>query len=495
MKKAVKRLLLFGLCICTFSLSPLMVFADTTCFIADGDGQFIATPVTYDATRTIKNLGESEFFEEGNSSQQFLNKAEDIFIDHNNYIYIADTGNNRVIKMTRQGEVVLVITAANDASGKPVDLKEPRGVYVHQDNTIWIADTGNRRIVVVDEKGNSIREYGKPTSEVLGDDFTFDVEKIYVNNMGYIYALKGANIMRINSKNEFQGYMGATEVGFSLSRYLIRTFGSKEMRERSARLEPTAYNNFMIVSDGTIYGVLSAGSSGQIRRLNTTGDNTYPQQAFGYNIWEAGEYEPTRATFMDVAVSKDGMITVIDQNTCLIYQYDQEGNLLTTFGGKGNRAGRFVVAKSIATDSDGNLYVLDNSANNITVFEPTEFIDLIHTAINYQRDGKYDDAKSYWEEVLAIDANYVVAHNGIGKILYKEGAYQESMKDYKMGNYIAGYSSAFAEHRHNMFRKYFGWIVLALIVLLVAVVKGFSYLKKKADKWTYNIEMKGDIDP
>ncbi len=495
MKKTIKKLLLLGLSVCTFSLSPLMAFADTTCFIADNDGQFIATPVTYDATKTIKCLGESEFFTSGNASQQFFKNAEDLFIDHNDNLFIADTGNNRVIKLSKEGEVLLVITAAADNDGNLKDLNQPKGVYVHSDNTIWIADTGNRRIVVVDENGNSIREYGKPESEVLGDNFTFDVEKIYVNNMGYIYALKGANLMRINSKNEFQGYMGAMDVGFSLSRYLLRTFGTKAQRESADRVEPTAYNNFMIVADGTIYGVLSDGSSGQIRRLNTTGDNTYPQIAFGYDIWVEGAFEPTTATFMDVTVSKDGMVTVLDQNTGLIYQYDQEGNLLTTFGGLGSRAGRFSVPTSIATDSDGNLYVLDFSANNITVFEPTEFIDLIHTAINYQKDGLYDEAKEYWEQVLDIDANYMVAHNGIGKILYKEEAYQESMEDYKMGDYVDGYSNAFAEHRHNMFRKYFGVVVIVLIVLLVAVVKGFAFLKKKADKWTYNIEMKGDINP
>jgi DNA-binding beta-propeller fold protein YncE len=466
----------------------MMAFADSTCFIGDSDGQFIATPTTYDVTKTIKNLGESQYFE--SSSEQFLKNAEDIFIDQNDYIYVADTGNNRVIKLDREGQVQLVITEACD-----LELKEPKGVYVHSDNTIWIADTGNRRIVVLDENGNSIREYGKPESDVLGSSFTFDVEKIYVNNMGYIYALKGANIMRINSKNEFQGYMGAQDVGFSLYRYLIKTFGTKEMREKTTRVEPTAYNNFMIVDDGTIYGVLSDGDSGQIRRLNTTGDNTYPEQAFGYDIWEEGEYEPTTATFMDITVSEDGMVTVLDQGTGLIYQYDQEGNLLTTFGGLGSRAGKFSVPTSIAQDSDGNLYVLDFSANNITVFEPTQFVDLIHTAINYQKDGHYEDAKSYWEEVLAIDANYMVAHNGIGKILYKEEAYKDSMEDYKMGDYVSGYSNAFSEYRHNLFRKYFGLVVIFLIVLLVAVVKGFGYLKKKANKWTYNIEMKGDIDP
>lgn len=488
MRKSIKRMVLLGLSICTFALSPLMTFAESTCFIADNDGQYIATPTTYDVVKTIKNLGSSSFFEK--SDEQFLKNAEDIYVDHNDFIYVADTANNRVIKLNAAGEVLLVVKSAAD-----LDFKEPKGVYVHTDDTIWIADTGNRRIVVVDQQGKTIKEYGKPESDVLGDNFTFDVEKIYVNNMGYIYALKGANIMRINSKNEFQGYMGAQEVSFSLSRFLIRTFGSKEQIEKSEKQEPTAYNNFMITSDGSIYGVLADGTSGQIRRLNTTGANTFPSQKFGFDIWVEGEYEPTTAAFADIAVNKDGMVTVLDQWTGLIYQYDQSGNLLTTFGGLGSRAGKFAVPTSIATDSNGNLYVLDFSANNITIFKPTEFIDLIHTAINLQTDGYYDEAKGYWEQVLEIDANYMVAHNGIAKILYKEENFKESMDEYKMGDYTDGYSSAFSEHRHNIFRNYFGWIVLVIVVILVAVCKGFAVIKRKSDKWTNNIEMKGDINP
>lgn len=488
MRKTIKRMILLGLSICTFALSPLMTFAESTCFIADNDGQFIATPTTYDAVKTIKNLGSSQYFEK--SDEQFLKNAEDIFIDHNDFIYVADTANNRVIKLSREGEVLLVVKAAAD-----LDLNQPKGVYVHTDNTIWIADTGNRRIVVVDQQGNTVKEYGKPTSDVLGDKFTFDVEKIYVNNMGYIYALKGANIMRINSKNEFQGYMGATEVGFSLSRFLIRKFGSVEMREKSQKQEPTAYNNFMITGDGSIYGVLADGTSGQIRRLNTTGANTFPQLKFGFDIWNAGDYEPTTASFIDIAVNTDGMVTVLDQWTGLIYQYDQSGNLLTTFGGLGTRAGKFSVPNSIATDSEGNLYVLDFSANNITIFEPTEFIDLIHTAIILQTNGEYEEAKGYWEQVLDIDANYMVAHNGIAKILFKESNFEDSMKEYRMGDYKDGYSSAFSEFRHNIFRKYFGWIVLAIVVIVVAVGKVFVIIKRKADKWTHNIEMKGEMRP
>ena len=488
MKKTIKKIIVLGLSVCTFALSPLMTFAESTCFIADNDGMFIATPTTYDAVESIKNLGSSEYFEK--SDEQFLKNAEDIFIDHNDNIYVADTGNNRVVKLSRDGKVLLVVTAACQK-----DLNQPKGVYVHKDNTIWIADTGNRRIVVVDEQGNSIREYGKPESDVLGDDFTFDVEKIYVNNMGYIYALKGANLMRINSKNEFQGYMGATEVSFSLSRFLIRRFGTPEQREKSEKPEPTAYNNFMIVEDGSIYGVLADGTSGQIRRLNTTGANTFPQLSFGFTIWTEDSFEPTTASFNDVTVSDDGMVTVVDQWTGLVYQYDQEGNLLTTFGGLGSRAGKFAVPTSIAQDSEGNLYILDFSANNITVFEPTEFIDLIHTAITYQTDGKYEEAKGYWEQVLAIDANYMVAHNGIAKILYKEGNFEKSMEEYKMGDFVDGYSNAFSEFRHNIFRNYFGWIVLAIIVIVVAVGKIFVTVKRKADKWSHNIEMKGEMKP
>lgn len=460
--------------------TPLRVDAKSNDYTVDSkSGSLMPIPAAYEVGSSIKNMG----------SYGFLKQPEDIFIDDADNIYVADTGNNRVLKLSRSGEVLLEIKKAD---GK--DLNAPKGIYVDKDGSIWIADTGNLRIAVVEKDGSDRREYTKPNSALLAKNFTFDVEKLYVNKMGYIYALKGANLMRIDSNNNFQGYMGATNVGFNLTRFLVRTFGTKEQIEKTVQLKPTAYNNFVIADDSSIYGVLASGTSEQIRRLNTVGENTYVPQAFGYSITKDGESLPTAPVFSDVTVFQSGIVSVVDKGTGMIYQYDPDGNLLTSFGGIGDAKNLFKVPIGIASDSKERLYVLDYSAGAIKVFQPTGFISTVHQAIVYQRAGEYKKEEASWNKILKLDSNYSLAHKGIGKIEYKAGKYKESMEQYRLGNDKTGYSTSFSEYRHSVMRKHFGWVALAVVVVIFAAGKLFVTIKRRSDKWSHQIEMKGDME-
>lgn len=471
--------LLCMLAVLLTSMTNTTVYAQSDNYSIDSSGNLIPIPQTYEVKMSIKNLGE----------YGFLSHPEDIFIDKEGYIYIADTGNNRVLKINTSGEVLLEIKTTSEKN-----LKNPKGVYVGDDGSIWIADTGNLRIAVVERDGSDRREYTKPESSLLESNFTFDVEKIYVNKMGYIFALKGAHLLRIDSNNNFQGYMGAKEVGFSFSRFLIRKFGTKEQIERTVKLAPTSYKNFMIANDGSIYGVLASGTSGQIRRLNSVGTNTFVSQPFGYNILKDGDKAPTTPIFSDITVFNSGIVTVIDQRTGMIYQYDQDGNLLTSFGGIGNSKDLFQVPVGIASDIEENLYVLDYSTGVIKVFGPTSFINTVHQAIVYHNNGRYAEEQGCWEKVLKLDSNYSLAHKGMGKIAYKNGEYKESMAEYKLADDSDGYSQSFARYRHNIFRNYFGWIMFGVIGLIYAIGKTFAVVKRRSDKFCYQIEMKGEIE-
>ena len=482
MRKSIKRCLTVALSVLVCSLSCVPAAAEVKNFVIDTDNNMLPIPETYTVTNVIKNLDGTDI--------AFKN-AEDLFVDSEDNIYVADTGNNRVLKLNSQGKVLLEIKTAFLKN-----LNSPRGVFVDSDLNIWIADTGNQRLVVVTKDAKDYIEYKKPSGITDSKGATFDIEKVVVNDMGYIFALKGAYVMKMDMSNTFQGYMGAKNVDFSFSRFLIRTFGSEAQTRATEALRPTSYNNLTIASDGNLYGVLSEGTSGQIRRLNSVGTNTYPESSYGFmGYYKEGAILPTEPTFHDIAVDNQGIVSVVDQNTGLIYQYDKEGNLLTTFGGKGDKKGTFKSPCSIAVDSNNRLYVLDYSetAACIQVFSETNFITLVHEAINLQLDGEYTKAQDMWEDILKIDSSYFVAHKSIGKIQYKQGKYTESMASYKMAEDKSGYSEAFSEARHEVFRHYFFWIVVVIVAIIVVFIKTFTAIKKRADKWAFDIEMKGDM--
>ncbi len=469
----MKKLLAFTLIFLIVLPTSALAIVDMDAFVADEEENFIPVPTTYEVYGTIKNLGDAGF----------MNHPEDLFIGPDDLIYVADTENNRVLKMDKDGQVLEIITSA---AGK--NFNKPKGVYVHTDMSLWVADTGNLRIATLNADRTDRKVYVKPDSSLLENNFTFDIQKIFVAGTGYIYALKGANLIALDEGNNFRGYLGADEVGFSLSRFLIRMFGSKSQVERTVKQEPASYSNFFIGADNMIYGILSNKDTAQIRKLNSVGNNTYPTEKYGFTLI-GKDKKPLTPTFSDVTVEANGIITVCDRGTGLIYQYDQEGNLLCCFGGIGTIQGLFQIPISIDADSEGNLYVLDYSTGAITIFKPTHFIQLIHQAVTLHGEGRYLEAMTYWQQALTIDSNYALAHQGVGKLLGKQENWEGAMRSYYLADDKEGYSEAFSEYRHELFREHFFVVVAVIVVACFVVLKLMSLLKKKADQWADDVQM------
>ena len=478
----MKRVLMLSLALLLLWLPTAQAVVGMDAFVVDTDTNevgdtFIPIPEAYEVYTTIKNLGDAGF----------MNHPEDIFIAPDDTVYVADGENNRVLQMTRDGVVIREITQGCGSA-----LKKPRGVFVHEDGSIWIADTGNLRIVTLNDDLTDRKEYTRPDSSLLGENFTFDVQKIFVANTGYIYALKGANLLTLDEANQFRGYLGADKVGFSLSRFLIRMFGSKSQIERTVKQEPASYSNFFIGADNMIYGILSNKNTAQIRKLNSVGTNTYPEETYGFTLPDhssGAEKKELEPTFADITVEENGIITVVDRGTGLIYQYDQEGNLLCCFGGLGNTGGLFQIPISIDADSEGYLYVLDYQNNEITVFKPTHFIELVHEAVTLHGEGRYAEALGYWQQALEIDSNYALAHRGVAKIMGKQEDWESALRSYELAGDREGYSEAFSEYRHEYFRNHFLLVVIAVVAIAFVSVKLLALAKRKADQWADDVQM------
>ena len=405
-----------------------------------------------------------------------LNQPEDLFLDRKGFLYVADTANNRVLKMDTDGKVLESIAGPAD---KPYN--KPKGIFVDEDGALYVADSGNKRVIRRSVSGEYDKVYVKPKSSLLSADFVFDPQKIYRNSTGILYVSKGISFITIDDANQFQGYVGAKEVGFDLRRMFIRLFASRSQRDRIAKVLPVSYNNFVIGPDGFVYATVGNAQSGQIRKINAVGKNLYPDQTFGERMMgENGEWiQPSLA---DIAVDERGIISTIDKATESIYQYDQEGNMLLAFGDKGEKRGGFLSPSSIVTDEKGNLYISDSKANNIQIFEPTNFTRSVHQAVSFYNNGDYKNAMDYWQQVLAIDANYSLAHKGMGKLYYKEERWKDSMDEYLLAEDKGGYSRAFREYRHQKFRQYFAVVFFAFIGIVVGFYFLFLRLKEKSGK-------------
>lgn len=89
-----------------------------------------------------------------------FNAPTGLAVDANRNVYVADTGNNEVRKLTAQGTVVLLAgtgvagASGNGGPGTGAQLSGPTGVAVDAGANVYIADTGNSVIRLVNSLGN-----------------------------------------------------------------------------------------------------------------------------------------------------------------------------------------------------------------------------------------------------------------------------------------------------------------------------------------------------
>ena len=66
---------------------------------------------------------------------------------------MADWGNHRVQKFSREGEFVMTFGSEPESGG---DLKHPSDVAVDSDGDLYVADWGNRRVQIYEPDGEII---------------------------------------------------------------------------------------------------------------------------------------------------------------------------------------------------------------------------------------------------------------------------------------------------------------------------------------------------
>lgn len=465
MKKILS--VLFCLIVITVMCSLPVSAADMD-YILDKNGKtHIPTPVTYTIKNFVQDLGEG---------YGELREPSDMYVGSDDCIYIADTGNNRIVKLDPQGKLIATFTNGDQ-------FKEPKGIYVDSDGDMYVSDTMNEKIVHLDKDGNLVEEFVKPVSDLLDKDMSFQVGRVGISKQGYIYTIRGQYFMEIDAENNFKGFVGLNKVGFSLKSLLIRTFASEKQKAQLLNEEPDSYNSFDIGEDGLIYATLGGDvKTGQIQIINMVEKNIYPVLSFGEVLFNEHSGNLNHPQFVDITVGDGTFIYVLEQYSKCVYVYDRDGTLVSVFGGEGTVKGRFSVPVAIEINSKGDILVLDKQTGAIHHFEPTVFINDVLSARRYYDNGEYEKSAEMWKQVLETDANYVVANRGLANCCKKFEDYNEAMNYYRIADDTAGYGQAFSDYRHEIFREHFFLIVVIIALIAAAIILACMFLKKNADK-------------
>jgi len=492
--KKIKKLVVLLLTVLLAVSSNLNIVhaAQSESYVTGNDNYRQPVPECYVVVETISGIKGYET--DAKNFTTTMRMPLDLFIDKNDYLYIMDTGNKRVIKMDPDFNTVGVFT------GPDIPFNNAQGIFVDDDGDMYVADTENNRIVHMNDKGELVEIFTNPESSLsVGEVFT--PTKLIVSQTGYIYTVRGENIMAIDGNNGFRGYYGQTNIGFSMAEAIFRAFASDRQKLLHQKRLAASYINLTYGNDGMIYATSYEREEGEIKKLNSIGTNVYrkyktignkmrnPIKDFINNkllkakvagqSFRFGEYFDDNGMYMepefvDICVDNDGVVSVIEQKNGKVYQYDQDGRMLVAFGGLGSKKGTFTRPSSIAVDSKGRLYVLDQIDGNIQVFAPTEFIQAVHEATSSYNAGDYQKSFELWQKVLATDENYSLAHVGIANSYYKRGMYKEAMEEAKIVGDKDVYTIAFDEYKYEVLRANF----LLIILIALAIIVGFFFFMK-----------------
>ena len=507
MKKTLLRVLLIALLLTmilgTVTASAFEAYQTYTYSI---DGKPLLSPAAYSASVSVDSSQMDLTTKFGNIT---LSKdASDVVTDELGNVYIADTGNNRIVILNRYYKVTAIIDSYVDSYGRPQTFNGPQGVFVTNPNNmtdgskeIYVCDTANSRIVVLDTSYNHKRTIEKPTSQLLPAE-QFKPSAVAVDIYGRIFLISKTcfqGVIVMSSEGDFTGFIGAQKVTYDVLQMLWRNFQTKEQIAASVQNISVAYNNITVDNDGFVYVTSSNISAAEhkstltsknaayspVKKLNSAGSQIMKRNGF---FDPSGEVALTAGSvvskIIDCAVGPEGSWSILDSRHSRVFTYDQNGNLLFAFGDKGDQLGNAENPVAITyqvIDGVSYLLLLDQSyvGMKLTVYSPTEYCDTIILALKNANDHKYDESIYYWQDVLTRNNNFDLAYIGIGKALFSQQKYDEAMDMLSRAYETSYYSKAFNEKNKEILGKWLLPVVILVIVVVVLFFKFLGYAGKK----------------
>ena len=241
------------------------------------EGKALYSPDAYNAEKTV---------DASTMGVEKLNNPGDMVTDDKGQVYIANTGNNEIIVLSRYYEKQAIIKDFINDKGNPDTFDQPQGVFVTSGGTqenpngeIWVCDTNRNRLVVFDRATYEfLRIIDQPQSQLFDDDAVYKPVAMAIDQYGRIYVVSSTTyqgVIVMDSEGAFVGFIGAQAVTISAWEILWRRFQTEEQRKLSQQLISTEFNNITITEDGFIYvttsSIEASSVEGAIRGKSTSG--------------------------------------------------------------------------------------------------------------------------------------------------------------------------------------------------------------------------------
>ena len=386
-------------------------------YIADRNNHRVRKVNAEGIITTIAGMADEGFSgDEGPATSAQLDSPSGVAVDEGGYIFIADTGNNRIRQIGPDG---LITTLAggedgDDGSDTGGQLAAPRDVALDSDGNLYVTDSGNHQIHAISDTGMATRVAG---IEGLGDGGPATEARLLeptglalVDGTIYITDTGNNRIRQVDADGIITTFAGSGERG--------------DAGDDGPALEAQFNGPSLIAVDaeGNVY--ISDRLNHRVRKVDTNGIIT--------NVAGSGERGPfedqtaigdggpaTEARLIlptGLALDAAGNLYITDPGNHRIRKVDTQGRI-TTLAGSGERSfsgdegpaeeAQLTTPVGFEIDADGNFYVADFAwpRNRIRKIDTSGIITTIA------------ETASFGGLTVDLEGNVYIVESTVGRIL------------------------------------------------------------------------------
>jgi sugar lactone lactonase YvrE len=413
--------------------SGLAIDSKDNLYIADTNNHRIRLLTTDGNVTTIS--GTKKGYSSGNMNFARFNSPSYLAVDNIGNIYVSDSGNHKIRRISSTGDVTTIAGIGKgyqDGPGKIAQFNEPTGLLVHNDN-LYVADFGNNRIrkvslvtfVVETFAGSGIPGYKDgddslvsfkgPTGLAINDNFELLVADSNNHRIRKVQmSLKSvSNISKAHKK-----YYVTTIAGNSNYDLVDGSSRFSSFRDPTGIVQDSFGNLFVV--DRANHVIRKISREGEVSVFAGTGI-----AGFSDGISNKAQFSNPRG----LAIDRDNNLYVADTGNHVIRKISTmlEVTTIAGTGNQGNNDGPAYFAQfnhpfGIAIDSEFNIYVADRANHRIRKITKDGIVSTLAGSRSGFNDGSLEYAKFNSPLGLYVDEDddlYVAdyGNNRIRKII------------------------------------------------------------------------------